>query len=566
MPDTVLIMTMLRLLFWRRAISHKNSLLHAGRWEKAKKVFFVLVTVGVLIGVYSGLYRLLKHLESALMIGPLLTWKLTAMVLLTTFSMVALSGFITAVGTLYYSEDLGLLRSSPLPPRLIFLDKMLETTFHASWMVALAVIPYLIALGKVKSLSLSFYLMSFFSLIPFLALAAALGILLTLGLMTLFPSPRTRDAVWILSSLSIAVVYVVFRLSQPEKLVRPDALEKISQYLDYLQAPTAPYLPSWWLTQSWMAASTHHIPLWIRQNLMLAGATAFLYIAGLGASQRMYPVGLSGAMDSKRLQKKWPMERFLEERFLKLFKIPLESATLLWKDRKVFFRDVKYWSQFLLILALVVVYLFSIWKLPLDTPDLKSMMAFFNIGTTGFIIAALCLRFVFPSISLEGKSFWFIKSAPVSLSLLMWEKFFFTAFPLLILSALLVHGSNLLLQADPFVSRISLGTILLCTVSLCAMGVGLGALFPRFHVDNIHQIESSAGGFAYMACAMGYLFLTLAIEALPLQMHFYERFGKVNPWQTRPVAYCLLALAALNAAAFVIPWKLGQRALERHDV
>lgn len=557
---------MLALLLWRRALSHKNSIVHAGLWEKAKKVFFVLVTVSVLIGVYGGLYRLLRHLESALMIGPLLTWKLTAMVLLTTFSMVALSGFITAVSILYYSEDLGYLRTSPLSPRLIFLDKTLETTFHASWMVALAVIPYLIALGKVKGLSLSFYLMSFSSLVPFLALAAALGIFLTLCLMTFFPSPRTRDAVWILSSLSIAVIYVVFRLSQPEKLVRPDALEKISQYLDYLQAPTAPTLPSWWLTQSWMAASSLNLSLWIKQNLMLTGALAFLYTLGLGAAHRMYPVGLSGALDSRRLQKRWPMEKLPEERLLKYFKIPLESASMLWKDRKVFFRDVKHWSQFLLILALVVVYLFSIWKLPLDTPDLKSMMAFFNIGTTGFIIAALCLRFVFPSVSLEGKSFWFVKSAPVSLSGLLWEKFFFTALPLLILSALLVHGSNVLLQADPFVSRLSLATILLCTLSLCAMGVGLGALFPRFHVDNIHQIESSAGGFAYMACAMGYLFLTLAIEALPLQMHFYERFGKISPWQAKPVLTCALALLALNAAALVIPWKLGQRALERHDV
>ena len=41
----------------------------------------------------------------------------------------------------------------------------------------------------------------------------------------------------------------------------------------------------------------------------------------------------------------------------------------------------------------------------------------------------------------------------------------------------------------------------------------VGAIFPRFNIPNIHQLESSAGGFVYMAASLFYIGLTIAIEA-----------------------------------------------------
>ena len=46
--------------------------------------------------------------------------------------------------------------------------------------------------------------------------------------MYLFPSSKTRDVVWVLSSLSMALVYVLVRFSQPERLIRPDMLKLVA--------------------------------------------------------------------------------------------------------------------------------------------------------------------------------------------------------------------------------------------------------------------------------------------------------------------------------------------------
>src|SRR5207237_416097 len=186
---------------------------------------------------------------------------------------------------------------------------------------------------------------------------------------------------------------------------------------------------------------------------------------------------------------------------------------LYWKDRKLFVRDVKHWSQLMLILSLVIVYLFSVWRMPLDTPNLKSLVSFLNIGAAGFVLAALALRFAFPAVSMEGKAFWLVRSAPVTVGELLFEKLLSCALPMTALGAVLIALTNHILQADAFVSVLSLGSIVVISFTLCGMGVAFGAIFPRFDIENIHQIESSAGGFAYMACSMGYVGATVAIEA-----------------------------------------------------
>ena len=237
-----------------------------------------------------------------------------------------------------------------------------------------------------------------------------------------------------------------------------------------------------------------------------------------------------------------------------------------WKDRLMLLRDARYWSQIILIFALILVYLFSVRQLPLDTPDLKSFISFLNVGVAGFVVSAIGLRFTFPAISLEGDSYWLLKAAPLTAASVMREKLLVSAVPSLIIGLVLITVSNHLLHADLFISVLSTFTIVVASVAISVMGIGLGASFPDFKVENIHQLESSYGGFIYMACAMGYLSLIVALEAWPVQMHFAERFGRHNPWDLRAVVFCAVSFALLTLAVTVIPWKLGRRNLERHEI
>ncbi len=554
---------MLNVLLERKVRTIVNTLKGLRGWNLAKNLMFAAVGAAMLSALYAGFWRLLTYLEGVQLIGPILSWKLTSMVLLMTFSMVIVSSIIISMTTLYYSFDLKFLFSCPLDLRSVFLDKSLETVFYSSWTLVLAILPYIVALGRVKQLDLGFYLAYAGLMVPFVLLAGAVGILFSMTVMYAFPSSRTRDVTWLLGSLSVAFVYVVFRFSKPEKLLRPDSLEVVAQYIHYLQSPTAPYLPSWWVTKAMTAYSAGNWGPFAASALVLCLAAALVYGLIYLLSGRLYMRGFSGAQSSPRF--KGGREALPEQRLAARFPAWRLPLTLYWKDRLALGRDARYWSQIILIGALIAVYLFSIRQLPLDTPDVKSLVSFLNVGVAGFVVAAIGLRFTFPAVSLEGNAYWLLKSAPLTTAAVMREKLMVSMLPSMAIGLILITVSNRLLEADLFVSVLSTFTIVLASAVISVMGIGLGAAFPDFKVENIHQVESSYGGFRYMACAMGYLSLVVAAEAWPVQMHFAERFGRENPWDWRGVALSAVILLLVNTAAVYLPWKVGSRTLDRHE-
>lgn len=553
------------LLCRRKLLSAKGGLRAMTGYERGRNLAFLLAGFWMLAALHYGSRLLLLELASVQLIGELLLWKLTAMAMLATFAMVVLSSLIISMTTLFYASDLRFLLRSPAPLRAVFLDKALEAAFFSSWMIALVLLPYLLALGRVQGHGPGFYAAFLALFPPFLALAAVLGLGFTLALMYAFPSSRTRDAVWILSSFSVALVYALLRFSEPERLLRPDALGLVAEYLKYLQAPTAPYAPSWWLLRGWTAWIQGRPEVFWEMALRLYAAAAVSWSLLLWAAGRAYAHGYSGAQEGRRMGQGIDIPPFPEVRLAALAGVPRAVAALFWKERKAFFRDVKHWSQIVLVLALAAVYLFSVSRLPLGNAELRSMVCFLNLAAAGFVLSSLGLRFTFPSVSLEGRSFWVVRSAPVSLGSLLAQKFLFSLFPMLVLATALVAVSNRLLGADAFISRLTLGTIWAASGAICAMGVGFGALFPRFNVENIHQVESSAGGFVYMACCLGYIGATVAAEAWPVQMHFQERLGRAGAWDWRYACASLAFLAPLNAAAYGLPLWLGLRSLKAHE-
>jgi ABC-2 type transport system permease protein len=450
---------------------------------------------------------------------------------------------------------------SPLSLRVIFLDKSLESAFFASWMIGLVLVPYVLAMMRALHLGPVFFAAFAISLPPFLLLAASFGIGFTLLLLYLFPSSRTRDVVWVISSLSMTVMYGLIRFAQPEKLIRPDMLKIVAEYLNFLQAPTAPYLPSWWLALGLQAAAGGRWGAWALQAAALWGAALAVYAGLVALAGKTYFIGYSGAQEGALRKRTHDFALLPEQR---LFGPGLLSA-LLWKERVAFLRDVKHWSQMLLIVGLVFVYLFSISRLPHNAPEFWSLIAFLNVGTAGFVISALGLRFTFPAISLEGRGWWILKSSPLTVGQIMRQKFLFSLAPTLAVALILGVMTTRFIGADRFTTAVSVAALLGVAVVLCGMGIGLGALFPRFTVENIHQIESSMGGFVYMAASLFYIGATLSILAWPMRMHFMAMMGNPGAWDPTAAAVAAGLWGAVSVFCLVTTWMLGRRSLENHE-
>lgn len=242
------------------------------------------------------------------------------------------------------------------------------------------------------------------------------------------------------------------------------------------------------------------------------------------------------------------------------------------KDFKNFFRDTTQWSQLLLLMALVVVYLYNFRVLPLDksplpTFFLQNLVSFLNMGLAGFVLAAVSGRFVFPAVSLEGYSFWIIRSSPISPRSFLWSKFWSSLVPLLILAELLIILSNRLLQVTPFMMVLSSVTLFFMTFGIVGLGVGTGALYPRFKVENVAQIASGFGGAFFMILSMVFIGAIVILEAWPVYTIFMAELNHraLSFGQWAGIVLSFSGVAALNATAVIVPMRLGVKSIAEMD-
>src|SRR5260370_10406051 len=122
--------------------------------------------------------------------------------------------------------------------------------------------------------------------------------------------------------------------------------------------------------------------------------------------------------------------------------------------------DVSKWSQLLLLLALVLVYLYNfrvldVDRIPYMSGAIKNVYAFVNLAMAGLVLSTVCARFVFPAVSAEGASFWIIRTAPISLRAFLWSQFWTGLLPVFVLSEGLTIAANALPCIEPLLRLLS---------------------------------------------------------------------------------------------------------------
>jgi ABC-2 type transport system permease protein len=250
----------------------------------------------------------------------------------------------------------------------------------------------------------------------------------------------------------------------------------------------------------------------------------------------------------------------------------VSTRSLVAKDIRTFFRDTTQWSQLILLAVLVIVYIYNIKVLPLFSGEdvgffLTNVVSFLNLGLAGFVLAAIAARFLFPAISLEGRTLWLLRSSPLRLSSLVWSKFWVGVTPLLVLAIALTLGTNLILRVSGFMMLISLATITVMTFALAALALGFGAAFPKFDTENAAEIPTSFGGLLYMMTAVAYLVATVVLEAGPVYQILRAHATGNGPGtaQWLGLALGLGGAVVLSVTAVVVPLRVAVRRIESLD-
>ncbi|MBM3899677.1 MAG: hypothetical protein FJ362_05905 [Gemmatimonadetes bacterium] len=489
----------------------------------------ILALTGLLFWafIFGVLARLLTYFRGVQEIGELMAGKLLGLGLLGFTSLLLLSSVITALSSFFLARDLDTLVAAPVDWLRLYGAKLLETFVASSWMVLLVSVPLFMAYGLVYDGGVGFPVIVVATMLPLIMIPVTVGTAVTLILVNVFPARRTRDILSVIAVLAAGGLVLLFRLLRPEQLARPEGFRDLVEFIALLRTPTSPFLPSEWAQQVVMGALTDKIP-WLSLYLLWSTMGGVLVLGAL-LHRRGYPAGFSRAQESAHRQvSKWGSLARLPHRVLA--PLGVLRRELLLKEIRVFFRDTTQWSQLILLGVLVVVYVYNIKFLPLRGPGitffLVNIVPFLNLALAGFVLASIAARFIFPAVSLEGRTLWLLRSSPMCVRDLLWAKYWVGTAPLLVLALGIVGVTNHLLQVSSFMVIVSLGTITLLTLALAAMAIGFGTLFPQFETENAAQIPTSFGGLLYMMASIGVIAGVIILEARPVYSYLSaQAFG-----------------------------------------
>lgn len=556
----------LQILKLRSTIIYNNIVY--GLREKIFK-FSILSIIFLLFisGDYLFFYRIISYLQKLpLDVGDLLITQLLSIIFLTFFSMLLFSNTITAISTMYLSSDLELLMSSPFSIANVFISKFMQTTMNSSWMILIFGLPIFAAYGVVYEASLYYYLILLPILLPFLIVPAGIGILITMILMRFFPAKKTYQVMTLLGLVFGAGLVMFFRFLKPEILLGKDVSDDvIIQFVEGLKVPDYSFLPSTWAAKAVISGANNIMGSSVLYILYLILTSLLLFLLAVVTANKIYHTGWTSAHESSSNSKKRGdslLYKIMGELLMRLSPV---QKTLFMKDIKLFFRDAAQWSQLFMLGALVIIYIFNIRNLPLDSLFLKNFTSVLNHGLAGVVLSAIAVRFVFTAISLEGRYFWTIYTSPIDFKRFLWEKFWFYFIPLLILAEILVVISNIFLDVDSYIMMLSVISICLITAGLVGMGIGMGAIYPVFKYENVAEVAISTGGIIYMIMSFIFIGAIVILESRPVYVHFYKKFlfyniGGIEIY----VSYVLIFI--ISIATTIIPMILGVKALKEMEL
>lgn len=574
------------LLFAKRR-SVFNSAARTGWGLKPKVLLITLMGLSLLSGIFLISYWFLDQCQQVEVFGDLIVEQLLAITFLVVFGLLIFSNLVSSFSTYFLAKDLDLLMTSPLEPESFFGARFVELFIQSSWMVGLFSLPVFISIGLVYDVGIDYYVNLIALLIPLFAIATAIASIFGLLITSLLPAKRTRDVLIMLGVITFVVLFVLFRSLRPERFFNPDEQTALLEVMSTFSAPRSWLLPSEWAQRTlWPIISGERTP----RLLYLASLhfTALgLFFVGCWIFRAFHFDGFTKASEGRMegsaperifrwiLRRKHDVVRGFDRRLsaLRRSETPLAlTVEMRRKDAKTFIRDASQWTQLILLAALIVIYLLNFKYIQaVEEGGIIGPVALYsiNLGLSGFVISAISVRFVFPAVSLEGRAFWLIKSAPVDLLTFLKSKWVSIGLAIWAFGSLLVITSNLLLDVRIELHVLSLMILTAVAVGVVGLGIGLGAIYPNFNSDNAAKIATGFGGFFYMFVGLGITLSSVILAAYPS----YVLTRVVDPSSSRTftsfeiglaVGLCCLGLAL----PVVVGWaavRLGARHLERRE-
>ncbi len=468
------------------------------------------------------------------------------------------SSMTAAIGAFFTDLDLEIYHAAPLPKWRIVLRRWSKTFVQSATIIYVFLIPMFIAFAAQYHVRFWFYPVVLVNLALLLSIPVTLGATVIVALVRFFPVQRVHQIVASLAILVMTVAVVAFRMSRPERFFMPINTDDVARALQVIELPSMERYPGTALAEVMVALGegqrTFPFPLRIAAVAMvifvmfLVLSSPMYFRAFVRARESLAPTAL-GAGGFTRIAD-WLLQPF-----------DAPTRALIGKEVRTLTRDVAQWSQLFLMAALLFLYLYNIRMLPLGGDARASIIAYANLGMAGFIIAAICLRFAYPSISSEGRAFWLLQTAPVSYRRLLVSKVVVYTLPLTVLSLILTAFANVILHANTVIWLFTTIGASMLAATLVSLGVGLGAVAPNFAAENPLQVGLSLGGFGYMAAALGYVGSIMLLMSRPVVQYLFWRLFGIEYESALVFVFPIAVGVILSVALIVLPLIVAEKRL-----
>jgi len=496
--------------------------------------------------------------EFAFTIGDVIMARMFAIMASALFFFLTFSNVLVSFSTLYRSREVAYLVQSPLSYRAFFVARYVECVAFSSWALAYLGSPVLLAYGAANRVPKMFYAAAAAFYLPFVMLPAAIGSGITLGLACVFPQLKLRTIV-LLGILLIAVFALHFAdAMNAERLAQDNFLIALMEATSQTQSP---FMPGAWLSRGILAAAAGRFRDSI-SNLLLLSANALMALwIVTEVAHRLFYRGWCDLVGRDRLRIR-PLGRGILGRLDTLLgRVRNPARALVVKDIKLFWRDATQWAQFVIFFGIMAVYVANIQNtFGYESEMWRSWVACLNIGACMLILATLTSRFVFPLVSLEGRRFWIIGLAPISIRQVVWQKFWLSVATTSAFSMGLAALSGLVLEVTRLHLLLSVYSVLVANLALSGLAVGLGALYPNFQEDNPARIVSGMGGTLNFLLSMGYIGLVVGAQTVIVQWRAINAYSSPATFGWA-LAGVLVGITALSAICMLLPMQLGLRNL-----
>ncbi len=456
------------------------------------------------------------------------------------------SNTVATIGSIYSARNMDLLLTTPVSPLRLYFAKVFEILFESSSMLFIFAIPTSVAFCWSLGLPLKFFFIVVMASLPLLVIPIGISVLLG-TLFVRFASIVWRRGSFLFLAILGVVVWAVSSIGSTLLNVQQgEGSLQIIKLIALFDNPNPAWLPSRWTAD--LIAEVLGNPLshsWLNWILLFgtaAGSLAIGYITYdlLGLSTRSY--ALSNASETQKnvdaVSKPDPVRRGLDF-FFGLLPITQQSRSIILKDLSSLLRDRSQSFQLLMFVAISVVYV-TVFKFMVVSMNMaataallwKATLASFNILFTGFILTAVMTRLIYPSVSLEGRSFWILQTSPMDLPKLIGAKFL-CWFPMALFIAqflLLSGGWALGMEIPELVNASFIGVCLAfgCT----GLAIGMGASFSSFEWESPNQLSTGLGTLALFGASLLMVCLitipgafgTTILAVPPLQ----KKFGAIS--------------------------------------